>query len=199
MAKKDIGVISYSDTAPKHYIVNAGAIYKNLTFTGEKWQGELLGATAGGSKISIKVEFRKIEVDGVYVDAKGQKVLSKATAMLETNVKQLTADVFKHALLGKATAGDGTNTGPEEAQIITGKGKIEDSDYLDNIALVATLTGSDKPVIFILDNALCTSGLELSTKDDAEATVKLVFEAHANAEQLQDRTLPARIVYPQVS
>lgn len=199
MAKTQVGVISYSDAAPKHYVVNAGAIYKNLTFDQGKFKGELLGATSGGSKVTIKVEFRKIDVDGVYVDAKGQKVLSKATAMLETNVKQLTVDVFKHAMLGETNAGDGTKTGPTEAKVITGKSKIEDSDYLENIALVATLTGSNEPIIFILDNALCTSGLEMSTKDDAEATVKLVFEAHANAEQLQDRTLPARIIYPQVS
>ena len=89
MAKTQVGVISYSDAAPKHYVVNAGAIYKNLTFDQGKFKGELLGATSGGSKVTIKVEFRKIDVDGVYVDAKGQKVLSKATAMLETNVKQL--------------------------------------------------------------------------------------------------------------
>ncbi|MCW6683034.1 hypothetical protein NHG29_09095 [Aerococcaceae bacterium NML160702] len=202
MAKTAVKKTGYTDKTAKHYLINAGAVYKNLEFdkltNGGEWKGELVGATAGGCKVMIENEYRTIEIDGVYSKAVGQQVLVSSNASLEINLKELTAENLRMAINGVIAKGDGT-TAPANYDVVSGKGKLEAKDYLKNIGLVGELAGTDKPVIVILDNALCTSGLEFETTDDDEAVVTLTFEAHASAEQVQDRTLPCRIYFPEVA
>lgn len=201
MAKSAVKRTGYTNDTPKNFIVDAGSIYKNVTWNAaqNQYEGERLGATAGGNKVKIEQKFRDIEIDGTFSNYKGQKILMASNAILETNVKELTAANIALAINGKTRTLSDNTEGPQNAVIIEGKGKLEDSDYLTNIALVGTVTGSDKPVIIILDNPLCTSGLDIDLKDDAEAVVKMVFEAHADAEQVADRKLPARIIYPEIA
>ncbi|AEB75901.1 hypothetical protein [Clostridium botulinum] len=192
----------YTKDTPKYYFVDAGAIYKNLKYNKEKkeWEGTLLGATAEGNKVKIEQKYRQIKVDGVFTKAKGQEVLQTSDAEMEVNVKEVTAENIRLALNGiireiKAESDEA----PEGYTVVEGKGKLEDSDYIDNLALVGTMTGSNQPIIVILDNALCTSGLEFETKDDNEAVLKMKFEAHASADQVADRKLPARIYFPPIN
>ncbi|EGL48927.1 hypothetical protein [Streptococcus dysgalactiae] len=200
MVKKPVKRTGYTKNTPKSYLINAGAVYKNLAWNQEKtqWEGELLGATSDGNKLKIEQKYRTIEVDGVFVPAVGQKVLESQSASLEINMKELTAENLRLAINGSLGTGDG-KTSPSDYKVIGGKGKLENTDYITNIGLVATLSGTNKPVIVILDNALCTSGLEFDTKDNDEAVVTMTFEAHANEEQIDDLTLPCRIYYPEVS
>lgn len=185
-----------TEETAKHFIINAGAIYTNLTYSEpDGWTGDLLGATSGGNEIAISMEFREIDIDGAFSKYVGQKVLLASDATLTANVKEVTANVVKMAILGVEEPGDGS-TAPAEYAVISGKGKIEPADYLTNIALVGEISGTTKPIIVILDNALCTSGLNFSTADDDEAVISMTFEAHADADQIEDRTLPARIYMP---
>lgn len=201
MVKQAISTNGFnSDTASK-YIVDAGAVYKNLTFTKgttpdlDQWEGEPLGATFGGSSVSIQNEFRTIEVDGIRSNYVGEKILQRQTATMKVNLKEIDAETIRTAILGKITKGDGT-TAPTSYDIIEGKGKVENSDYLTNLALVGNVSGTTKPIIIVLDNALCTSGLDFETSDNDEAVITLTFEAHASANQVKLNKLPARIYYP---
>lgn len=74
MAKK-LQTTGYTENTPNSYWVDAGAVYKNLKWdnSAKEWKGTLLGATSDGNKVSIEQEYRKIDVDGVFVDAVGQK------------------------------------------------------------------------------------------------------------------------------
>ena len=196
MAKTPIKRTGITEETAKHFIINAGAIYSDLTYsTPEGWQGELLGATSGGNEVAITMEFREIEIDGAFSKYVGQKVLLASDATLTANVKEITANLVKMSILGVSEPGNGT-VAPAEYMVIRGKGKVEPTDYLTNIALVGEISGTNEPIIVILDNALCTSGLNFSTADDDEAVVSMVFEAHADADQIEDRTLPARIYMP---
>lgn len=198
MAKTPIKKTGFSENTAKSFIINAGAVYTDLTYTeGTGWEGNLLGATAGGNTVTIENEYREIEVDGTFSKYVGQKVLMASNATLETNVKEVTAETIRKAINGVLSKGDGA-TAPATVDIISGKGKLEDADYISNIALVGELSGSNEPIIIILDNALCTSGLNFSTTDDDEAVIAMTFEAHADASQVADRTLPARIYMPKV-
>ncbi|PCH13888.1 hypothetical protein A9Y57_00157 [Streptococcus parauberis] len=190
----------YTKDTPKFYLIDAGAVYKNVKYNTQTkvYEGERLGATADGNKFTIEVNYRTIEIDGVKTKAKGQEILESQNAKLETNVKELTADNIRMAINGTVTDGDGI-TAPTGSKIISGKGKLDLTDYLENIALVGTLSGTNEPVIVILDNALCTSGLEFETKDNEEAVIPMVFEAHADEDQVDDLSLPARIIFPAVS
>ncbi len=199
MAKTPIKRTGITQETAKSFVINAGAIYTDLTFTeGTGWEGNRLGATAGGNAVVITNDLREIEIDGAFSKYIGQKVLTASNATLTTNVKEITSNVIKTAILGKVTATAGVDE-PTGYDLITGKGKIEATDYLTNIGLVGELTGSNEPIIVILDNALCTSGLNITTGDNGEAIVAMTFEAHADADQLEDRTLPARIYMPKVA
>ena len=198
MAKEKIKKTGFSTETADRFLINAGAIYTDLTYSEEDgWEGNRLGATSGGNQITIENEYREIEVDGTFTKYVGQKVLMASNATLTTNVKEVTAEAVRMAINGVKTTATELDGGTDY-DVVTGKGRLENSDYLPNIGLVGEISGSTEPVIVILDNALCTSGLEFSTTDDDEAVITLTFEAHADAGQIADRTLPARIYFPKV-
>ncbi|MBA7551643.1 hypothetical protein ES705_44191 [subsurface metagenome] len=77
--------------------------------------------------------------------------------------------------------------------VITG-GDIEDSDYIDNVALVGTITGKGNDVICIVKNALADAGFSLSTAPRDEAVPVIVFTGHHAAGDPD--TEPWEIRYP---
>lgn len=197
---KAVKKTGYAKSTPQSFIVNAGAIYKNLKWNKEtqQWEGERFGATAGGNKLVVEQEYRTIEIDGVFTAAVGQKVLQSQTASLTVNAKELTAENMRMAINGVVIKGDGESA-PVDYSVLSAKGKLENKDYIKNLGLVGTVSGTDKPIIIILDNALCTSGLEFETKDNEEAVVEMTFEAHASEDQIEDLSLPCRIYFPPVA
>ena len=204
MNKTAVKRTGYTASTPKHYLINAGAIYKNLVWnpTGGKdskgqWEGELFGATAGGNKVTVEVNYRVVEIDGVFTSAVGQKILESQTAKIETNVKELTAENIRLAINGKIKEADGTDA-PTGYKVISGKSKLENTDYIKNLGIVGTMSGTNDPIIVIIDNALCTSGLDFETKDNDEAVIAMTFEAHADEDKIDDLSLPCRIYFPNI-
>ena len=197
MVKQNVRTTGFTADTPKHFIVDAGALYKNLEFdaTENKYKGEPIGATSGGSTVNVEQEYRTIEIDGVFTDAVGTKMLQSSTASMEVNIKAITAETIKMGINGTISTGDG-KTAPEGAQVVTGKGTLENSDYIQNVALVGKYSGSDDPIIVILDNVLSDGGLEFSVEDNNEAIVTMTLKAHADAGQVADRALPMRVIFP---
>lgn len=205
MVKTAVKRTGYTASTPKHYLINAGAVYKNLTWNktggdGSKgqWEGELLGATAGGNKVTVEQNYRMVEVDGVFTPAVGQKLLESQSAKLEVNVKELTAENIRLSINGEIKEADG-ETAPTGYKVITGKSKLENKDYIKNLGIVGTMSGTDDPIIIIIDNALCTSGLDFETKDNDEAVITMTFEAHAGEGQVESLELPCRIYFPNIA
>ncbi|MBQ8279488.1 MAG: hypothetical protein IJZ23_06880 [Roseburia sp.] len=149
----------------------------------------VLGATSGGNKLSIMSEITQIEVDGALVKVKGLTQKQGETGSLETNLAQHTKESFIRSIIGK-----------EQESLIKGytqlttKALIEASDYLDNIAYVGTMSDG-KECIVIMENALCTSGFELESKNKETAVLKAVFECNADFDDAHD-TLPIYIFVP---
>lgn len=194
MALKRTG---YSQTTADNYLINAATVFTGVKYTAEEgFTGELHGATSGGVTLTIEQTYRDIEVDSTsHMKLKGNKVLEAATATATANMKEITAETIRRSLNGTITdAEDGE--APLGYKVIRTKRMLEDSDYLENIAIVGTLSGTNEPVIAILDNALCTSGLELGTEDNNEAVIEQTYEAHASVEQLDRDEFPWRILYP---
>ncbi len=180
-------------TTPSSLMFRAGVVYKNLKLEGDAWTGEVLGATSGGSKFSIIEEFADAEVDGALVLTKSLKVKIGETGTLEANLTEFKEDVIKEAL----HLVEDTSTTATGYKAYKTKARVEDTDYLENIAFVGELT-SGKQVIFILPNAFCTSGIEVEPKDKEQATYTLTFEAHADIDGDLDH-LPVKIYYPQAT
>lgn len=185
---------------PKNILFGAGTIHKNLKYTAGgsgtagSWNfaDSIIGATSGGSKVSIAPEVTKVEVDGALVAAKGLSVKTGETATMEINFIELSKDIIKTATIGE----DGTSE-DNTFDLIESKAAISEGDYYDNIAFVGkTLNGRD--VIVILDNALCTSGFEQEGKNKAGAVGAYTFECHAELTSDLD-TLPWHIYYPKAT
>lgn len=195
MALKKTG---YTETTSKQYLINAATVYTGVTYaelTG--FAGTLHGATSGGVTLTIEQAYRDIEVDGTaHMKVKGNKVLESATAYVTANLKEITAESIRQSLNGAMADATDAPTGYKE---ITTKRYIEDADYIVNMAVVGTLSGTDEPVIAILDNVISTGGLEIATEDNGEAIIEQTFEAHATVEQLQADKFPWRILFPTVA
>ena len=80
---------------------------------------------------------------------------------------------------------------------IVASNEIADSNYIDNITWIGTLSGSALPVIIVLKNALCTNGLTLTTADKSEGVVSLTLTGHYDPAYLDNP--PFEIYYPILS
>lgn len=185
------GKTGVTNGTPKNIMFGAGTIHKGLKYADTAWNFEesCIGATQGGSKITITPEFVDVEADGAFVKVKGLKVKTGETASMEINLLELTKDVIKDALVAK----DGTSA-DTNFDLIESKADLTEGDYYDNIAFVGqTLDG--RSIIVIMENALCTSGFEAEGKNKEAGVGKYTFECHADiAGDLN--VLPYHIYYP---
>lgn len=185
----------FTTETAKSLLLNAGAYFKNYDvgtddFDSAVTAGKLIGATKGGGEFSAVPEIRQIEVDGVAGRAKGLETIDSWDIYLKANVLEVKEATIQSGLAA-SSVDTSTNT---DYDIITASNNLEVSDYIDNITWVGTLSGSDKPVIIQIFNALNTEGLKFSTTDKAEATISLTFYAHYTQDDLD--TPPFKIYYP---
>ena len=185
------GKTGVTSTTPDKILFGAGTIHKNLKYSTNAWNfsNSIVGATSGGSKFSIKPEITDVSVDGALVATKGLRVKTGETATMEINFVELTKDVIKAGTLGAEGSSDDS-----AFDVIEAKAAIDDSDYWENIAFVGK-TVSGKDVIVIMDNALCTSGMEAEGKDKEGSVMAYTFECHADITSDLD-TLPWHIYWP---
>lgn len=196
MPVEQVKTIGYNASVPDHLLLDAGAIYKNVTFSDVDgtFSGEPLGATQGGNEFSFSQELRDIQADGAKGRTKGLVVVDSEEAVLTVNLLEQTAANIKLAI-----AGSKLDTSDVNYDLITSKGKIENADYLDNIAYVGRVSGSSKPVVIILENALSIEGLNLKPEDKKEAVLPIKFAAHADADDVQAGVLPVKIYFPKTA
>lgn len=179
---------------PKNIPFGAGTIHKNLKYSatepiGWNFTESLMGATSGGSKLTITPKFLDVEIDGAMVEVKGLKKKTGEIAEIKINFAELSTDILKSALIAKYGISTDTNY-----DLLESKPDIETGDYFENIAFVGkTLDGRN--IIVILDNAICTSGLETEGKAKENSVVTLTFKSTADLDSDMD-TLPYHIYYP---
>ena len=111
------GKSGVTNKTPGNIVFGAGTIHKGLKYTAGSggvsgsWNfaESLVGATNGGSKVSIVPEIANIEVDGIGVKSKGMAQKTGETATMEINFAELTKDIIQAATLGQAgTSADTT-------------------------------------------------------------------------------------------
>lgn len=178
---------------PGNIPFGAGTIHKGLKFNTEtkKWNfaESLAGATSGGSKFEIVPEVVQVEVDGALVAVQELDVKQGETATMEINLAELTPDIIKSSVIGQMV-----DSNIEGYNLIISKSQIEKGDYWENIAFVGkTLTG--RPIIVILGNALCTSGMSIEGKNKEAGVGKYTFRCSQTIDG-DLTTLPYKIYYP---
>ena len=179
----------YNTKTKNHLFLDAGALYKNFGLEDQT----RIGATSGGNEFDAKAKVRQISVDGVKAaNAEGLEVIDSVTTTLKCKFLEITEEILKAALIADIDTSSDTNY-----DTITGKTIIEDSDYIKNIAWVGTISGSKKPVIIVIYNALCLDGLQLKAEDSKDNTLEVTFTGHADPTKPQD--LPYTIYYPKLT
>lgn len=165
------------------FLINAGALYVNLGLPDER----LLGATRDGVTMTIEQDVAEIEVDGTKGPFMGGRRILEVRPRLEVTILEMTPENFKLVLAGSDTA-DYTEEGataPTHTAITRNRG-IQMSDYVSNIAVVGTLSGSNENFIGIIYNALQDDDFEIETDPTGEAGLSATFTGHfdpANMDQ----------------
>lgn len=180
-------VSGVTETTPKNIMLGAGTLYKDLAYASTKWTGTIIGATSGGSKLSIVPELYDIPIDGVLVKAKGTTQKVGETASIETNMVEVTKEYIKSTVIGKV----GTSE-DERFDVIESKAHIETGDYIENFGYVGFMTDGT-PIVIIFDNALCTSGFSTEGKNKEAAVFPATFECYADLTDGNTDTLPYHI------
>ena len=198
MGKKNYS--GFTNKTTEHLLLDAGAFFKNFiyepggtandTYEAAVAAGKLVGATQGGGEFSAVAAIRQIEVDGVKGRAKGLETIDSWDVYLKATVLETSSETIKLAL-GAAEVDTASDT---EYDIISGKADISLDDYIDNITWVGKLSGSERPVIIQVYNALNTDGLKVTVKDKGEATLPMTFYGHYTQEDLN--TPPFDVYYP---
>lgn len=190
----------YTSETAKRYLLNAGALFKNVSYNqnNQKYEGEPLGATTGGSKCNITITLRQPEVDGVLTNVKGNDLIDSVEATIEGTLKEWKKENIAQALFADISEGNGTEDAAEY-KIITGRNEVLASDYVENIAYIGKISGENKPVIIILKNAINTNGLSFETKDKNESGIPFKFEARADADKPEDVNKIWKIIYPETA
>lgn len=192
MAYDELKSSGITADTPKNIMLGAGTIHKGFALADGAWNFEesLIGATSGGAKFSIVPEFMDIEVDGALVKVKGLRQKVGETATMEVNFIEMTPELLQMCVIGDSAA----STDFEGYTEITSRARIQESDYINNLAYVGKKTDGT-PIIIIFDQAICTSGLEVEGKNKEAGVFKGVFECVADLSPEAD-TLPWRILYP---
>jgi hypothetical protein len=165
-----------SYTYTKATVTTGGSVTASTYYEagGGAWNGTILGATSGGSKLTITPNIVDVDIDGAVVKTKGLTQKQGETGKLAVNLVEMTKGSLKMAIIGTDAVSEATGFD----KIVT-KSVIEDTDYLDNIAFVG-FTSEDKPIVVIMGNALCTSGLEWSGKNKENTVIPVEFESYAS-------------------
>lgn len=187
MATNSTNTIGFTSETLKHLLIDAGAIYKNYGLATEA----LIGATSGGNEFNVTPKTRDIKADGLKGVVKGLTHLTNIDVTLKVNMLEVTTDVLKMALMADVDSA----TDPDY-DIITGKTDIALTDYIDNIALVGKISGSQKPIIIILKNALSSDGIKFSNKDAVDNIIPITFTA--SIDPSTPTLSPYEIRYPKI-
>jgi len=178
---------------PERILFGAGTIHKGLKYvtgTGWNFKESIVGATSGGSKLSIVPVIYDVPADGASVKTKGLRKKTGENAIMEVNMLELTQDIVQASTLGEISESE-----DENFILIQSKHDIKEEDYWENISFVGkTIKG--KPIIAILPDALCTSGFEPESKPDEGTVGKFTFECHADIDSDDLSKLPWKIYYP---
>lgn len=181
----------FTASTASHLLLDAGAFYKNYDIlTGI---GTLLGATKGGGEFAAIPSIRQIEVDGVKGRAKGLNTIDSWEVSIKTNMLEITTALLATAL----TTGSVDTVSNLTYDIVTASNTIALSNYIDNVAWIGRLSGSNNPVVVIIYNALTTDGVSLKTADKAEGVLAITFMGHYDSNDLD--TVPFKIYYPKIA
>lgn len=175
----------------KNLLFKSAVVYKNFEINETGYTGSTMGATKGGIEYNHEQEYGEVELDGAMVSVKGGQIKFGESCEVSMNVTEFTEGVVVDAMhLVLDDEYDGTRFNKYKT-----KSTLTDDDYLENIAVVGTLT-SDKDIIMVIENPICLGALQLQTEDKKQATYKINYKCTASVEQTDLNHLPIYYYFP---
>lgn len=163
---------------PTEILLAEGAVYFNLGVQTKEVEVGALGES--GSTFKLEVEYTDPNFHGKRGPVKGLRQKKTAKPVFTFNALQLSTDK-----LAKYYAGLSIDSATsQEYDIIKGR-KIQDSDYLDNVAFVGR-TQDGKEVAIIVKNALGDGSLEMAFDGKESVVTSVQYTGHYLPESLDD-------------
>jgi hypothetical protein len=153
-------------------------------------------ATGTEATITLTCASTPSQADIIWIDSlefteyEGDYTINNTTGVVQFILEDVPDD-GEEVTIAYAYETGGTPT----HDTITG-GEIEDSDYIDNVALVGNISGKGTPIICIIKNALADAGFALATAPRDESVPKVVFTGHYSGVTADEE--PWEIRYPRV-
>lgn len=173
-----VALSGFTANSAKNLVLGPGLVYINYGLTGER----ILGMTNGGNSFNPGITFRDIESDRQFMGVKGLRILDELNPTITTNLMELSVANLKAVVPGLVevpwTTAETSATGGNPTLVNWTRlrmGTLADSHYFANVALVATHTGSNYPVICILNNAIADGEIEISLENKSEVTTEVTF------------------------
>jgi len=161
------------------FVLDSGAVYYNFTSVADP--GILLGATRGGITFNRKPKYKELKFEGEPGKVVGSKHLMEYEVSVEANIVTLNTENLALAIP------NATSTKTDDLVTLTeGEWDAEAVHKLDNIAVIAEMSGFDDPVIIVINNPLCETDFDLSLKDKSEAVCKWKFFAYQTESNLDE-------------
>lgn len=185
---------------PENLQLDAGAFFKNFdplsdTYQSAKEAGKIIGATDGGGSFVGKPTIRQVTVDGAGTRVMGFANVDAWEGALSFTLKEMTKDALRDALALADINPDGVDL-PEGYDAIVPRMSINNSDYIQNVTWIGCLSGSDKPIMIVLNNAFNEDGITLNVQDKSESSIACTFYGYNSIEEyMNDEVKPPFTIY----
>lgn len=173
----------FSSTSPQNFVVGAGSVVYDFDIS--TYEYKKLGATSGGTQISLTTTLTQLEIDGILSTPVGGDVIESSEGTMEVNLTEFSLDNFALALNGKVLTDD-------NGKYVRSKPQLEEQDYIKNLAYISPL-GSGKALVIIFDYAIVTEGASLNPQDSETNTLTVTFSARTAPGNLEDASLPVTV------
>ena len=131
-----------------------------------------LGATRGGASFNPGRSLREIEADGSLGPIYGMRRRESIEPVITATLLEISRANLAAAITGATD--EATLSGLRK---ISG-GPVVDESFIDNVALIATYSGSYKPIVLVVENALVAEMSEVALEHQDEAALQVTFAGH---------------------
>ncbi len=167
---------------PSRILFGSGVFFQGVEYseavapTEEKILAGLLGATQEGGKITVTPTFSEPDLDGKKVSVLELIHKSGETAVMDTSMVEVTAEMIAKSLIGVIKESTDKNY-----DVVTSSSEIRKGHFLKGFGYYGELIDG-RPFISLFKNALCTSGFGLEAKSNEYGKMAKTFECKSDIE-----------------
>lgn len=156
-----------------------------------EWRGRMiipkpLGATKDNTKVMAGRTMRDVALNSLRGPMMGLKRVTNAAPSVETSLAEFGDWETALIALSSGFVEQWPNAlTPKYIEITPGL-VVQDTDYIPNIAIAASISGKNQPLLVVIENVLVSDDPELEFKDDDELGVPVKFSGNFSMEQPND-------------